>query len=154
MSETQFFPIMFALKQSIRYCIKKQIYDINKYNASSAMSQHLKQNLEEIKKGGLYKTERVIISPQDSKINIKESSKPVINFCANNYLGLSNNEELIRAAKDGLDSYGLGLSSVRFICGTQDIHLELEKKIAQFHEKDDSILFPACFDGFASLYIN
>jgi len=120
--------------------------------ASAAFSEHLKHNLQAIRDAGLYKQERVIISPQDAEIRIRESDRPVINFCANNYLGLSNNPQLIEAAKAGLDSHGLGLSSVRFICGTQDIHLELEKKIAEFHEKDDAILFAACFDANAGIF--
>ena len=120
--------------------------------ASSAFSEHLKNNLKDIKEAGLYKTERIITSPQEASITIKGKQEPVINFCANNYLGLSNNPQLIQAAKEGLDSHGLGLSSVRFICGTQDIHLELERKIAQFHEKDDCILFAACFDANAGIF--
>merc|ERR1719189_1273102 len=109
--------------------------------ASQGMRDRLKNNLEDIKSAGLYKEERIITSPQDAAITVRGGSKPVINFCANNYLGLSNNAALIEAAKEGLDSRGLGLSSVRFICGTQDIHLDLERKIAEFHEKDDCILF-------------
>jgi len=120
--------------------------------ASAAFSEHLKKNLTAIREAGLYKTERVILSPQDSVIRIRESAVPVINFCANNYLGLSNNTELIAAAKEGLDSHGLGLSSVRFICGTQDIHLQLERKIAEFHDKEDAILFAACFDANAGIF--
>lgn len=152
---------MLSFKSCAQKCkLTKEIFIANKnllqYNqtrfASAKMSEHLKQNLKEIEEAGLYKKERVITSPQDSQITIKESGKPVINFCANNYLGLSNNEELIKAAKEGLDSHGFGLSSVRFICGTQDIHLELEKKIAQFHEKDDAILFAACFDANAGIF--
>jgi len=116
------------------------------------MRDRLKKNLEDIKSAGLYKEERIITSPQDAAITVRGGSKPVINFCANNYLGLSNNADLIEAAKEGLDSRGLGLSSVRFICGTQDIHLELERKIAEFHEKDDCILFAACFDANAGIF--
>jgi len=116
------------------------------------MRDRLKNQLEGIKSAGLYKEERVITSPQDAAITVRGGSEPVINFCANNYLGLSNNPQLIEAAKQGLDARGLGLSSVRFICGTQDIHLELERKIAEFHGKDDAILFAACFDANAGIF--
>eukprot|EP01084_Bolivina_argentea_P126087 223329_1 len=133
---------------SIKY---KQLHSIQ-HRLSSSFSQHLKKNLSDMRAAGLYKEERIITSPQTSAITIKGKDKSVINFCANNYLGLSNNSQLIESAKQGLDSHGLGLSSVRFICGTQDIHLQLEKKIAEFHSKDDAILFAACFDANAGIF--
>jgi len=108
--------------------------------------------LEEIKESGLYKHERIITTPQRASINTLNSKEPVLNFCANNYLGLSDNKQLIEAAKKHLDSHGLGLSSVRFICGTQDIHKELERKIADFHETEDSILYGSCFDANAGVF--
>lgn len=99
-----------------------------------------------IKEAGLYKEERIIVSPQDAVIKIA-GGKEVINFCANNYLGLSSHPEVVQAAKDTLDSHGFGMSSVRFICGTQDIHKELEKKIADFYGTEDTILYAAAFDA-------
>jgi glycine C-acetyltransferase len=102
--------------------------------------------LNEIKDAGLYKNERIIISPQGAEIKLN-SGQVVLNFCANNYLGLSNNKELINAAKKALDDHGYGMSSVRFICGTTDLHKELEKKIADFFGTEDTILYAACFDA-------
>ena len=107
--------------------------------------QFLQAELGEIKNAGLYKNERVISSPQQA--NITAEGKKVINFCANNYLGLANNPELINAAKKALDERGYGMASVRFICGTQDLHKQLEKKIADFFGMEDSILYAACFDA-------
>ena len=92
------------------------------------IKDHLERELEEIKANGLYKKERIITSPQDAAISIS-TGEEVLNFCANNYLGLSSNKEVIQAAKDAMDSHGFGVSSVRFICGTQDIHKKLEQKI-------------------------
>lgn len=111
-----------------------------------AIKDHLKSELQQIKEEGLYKEERVITSPQGAEITI-EGGQEVINFCANNYLGLSSHPEIIQAAKDTLDSHGFGMSSVRFICGTQDIHKELERKIAEFYGTDDTILYAAAFDA-------
>ncbi len=108
--------------------------------------EHLRNELAGIESAGLFKKERIIVSPQDAEI-IVESGKRVINFCANNYLGLSNHRELIQAAKDGMDSRGFGMSSVRFICGTQDLHKKLEEKVAEFFGTDDTILYAACFDA-------
>ncbi len=108
--------------------------------------QHLQQELQEIKEAGLYKSERIITTSQDAEIQTTEG-KTVLNFCANNYLGLSNHQEIIQAAKDTLDSHGFGMSSVRFICGTQDIHKELEQKIADFLGTEDTILYAAAFDA-------
>ena len=106
----------------------------------------LKKELQEIKDAGLYKSERIITSSQDAVIKIS-TGEEVINFCANNYLGLSNHPEVIQAAKDVMDSHGFGMSSVRFICGTQDIHKQLEEKIAAFYKTEDTILYAACFDA-------
>jgi glycine C-acetyltransferase len=107
---------------------------------------HLDKTLQEIRDAGLYKNERIIVSPQGAEIKLDTGQK-VINFCANNYLGLSNNPELIKAAKSALDDHGYGMSSVRFICGTTDLHKELEKKIAGFFRTEDTILYAACFDA-------
>jgi len=110
------------------------------------IKQHLEKELEEIKNNGLYKKERIITSPQDAIIKIS-TGEEVINFCANNYLGLSSNKEVIQAAKDAMDTHGFGMSSVRFICGTQDIHKKLEQKIASFYHTEDTILYAAAFDA-------
>jgi glycine C-acetyltransferase len=107
---------------------------------------HLDKLLAEIKEAGLYKNERIIVSPQGAEIELNTGQK-VLNFCANNYLGLSNSQALIDAAKSALDDHGYGMSSVRFICGTTDLHKELEKKIADFFGTDDTILYAACFDA-------
>ena len=111
----------------------------------------LTKELQEIKDDGLYKSERIITSSQDAVIKIS-TGEEVINFCANNYLGLSNHPEVIQAAKDTLDSHGFGMSSVRFICGTQDIHKQLEQKIAEFYTTDDTILYAACFDANGGIF--
>ncbi len=108
--------------------------------------KHLNNVIGEIKEAGLYKNERVIVSPQGAEIELNTGQK-VLNFCANNYLGLSNNPSLIEAAKASLDNHGYGMSSVRFICGTSDLHKELEKKIAEFFNTEDTILYAACFDA-------
>jgi glycine C-acetyltransferase len=110
------------------------------------LKTHLSKELAEIKEAGLYKNERIIVSPQGAEIEL-DSGQKVLNFCANNYLGLSNHPELIAAAKEGLDSHGYGMSSVRFICGTTDIHKELERKIADFFGTEDTILYAAAFDA-------
>jgi len=107
---------------------------------------HLTNELTGIKEAGLFKNERILVSPQGAEITISSGAK-VLNFCANNYLGLSNNPQLIAAAKDALDTHGYGMSSVRFICGTGDLHKELEKKIADFFGMEDTILYAACFDA-------
>ena len=108
--------------------------------------QYLTSALNEIREAGLYKSERIIVSPQGAEIELNTGQK-VLNFCANNYLGLSNNSELIKAAKKSLDDHGYGMSSVRFICGTTDLHKTLEKKIADFFSTEDTILYAACFDA-------
>ncbi len=110
------------------------------------IKEHLQREINGIREAGLYKNERIITSPQDAKITIS-TGEEVLNFCANNYLGLSNHPELIKAAKDALDSHGFGMSSVRFICGTQDLHKTLEKKIAEFFGTEDTILYAAAFDA-------
>ncbi|MCL2436190.1 MAG: glycine C-acetyltransferase, partial [Lentimicrobiaceae bacterium] len=106
----------------------------------------LKKELTDIENAGLYKKERIIVSPQGGKITL-QNGKKVLNFCANNYLGLANNPKLIAAAKEALDSHGYGMASVRFICGTSDLHKKLEQKIAEFFGMDDTILYAACFDA-------
>ena len=111
-----------------------------------AIKSNLQNELKEIKEAGLYKKERIIISSQDAVIKVS-TGEEVINFCANNYLGLSNNTEVVKAAKDTLDTHGFGMSSVRFICGTQDIHKKLENKIAEFFHCEDTILYAAAFDA-------
>lgn len=108
--------------------------------------EFLKKELTSIEEAGLYKKERVIVTPQQSNIKIS-TGQEVLNFCANNYLGLSNSPVLVDAAKKALDQRGFGMSSVRFICGTQDLHLELEKKIAEYFGTEDTILYAACFDA-------
>ena len=111
-----------------------------------AIKSNLQKELKEIKEAGLYKTERIITTSQDAIIKVS-TGEEVINFCSNNYLGLSNNKEVVQAAKDTLDSHGFGMSSVRFICGTQDIHKQLEHKIAEFFHCEDTILYAAAFDA-------
>jgi len=110
------------------------------------IKQHLKQELENIKEQGLYKEERIIVSSQGAEITL-ETGQTVLNFCANNYLGLANHREVIQAAKDTMDTHGFGMASVRFICGTQDIHKKLEQKIASFYQTEDTILYAAAFDA-------
>ena len=110
------------------------------------IKEHLQTELKEIQDSGLYKKERIITSPQGAEITIDTGQK-VLNFCANNYLGLSSHPEVVQAAKDALDSHGFGMSSVRFICGTQDIHKKLEQEIADFYGTEDTILYAAAFDA-------
>lgn len=112
----------------------------------NSFQEFLSKEIVGIREAGLYKNERVITSPQGVEITT-ENGKSVLNFCANNYLGLSNNSKLVAAAKQALDSHGYGMSSVRFICGTSDLHKELEKKIADFFGMEDTILYAACFDA-------
>jgi len=108
--------------------------------------KHLIKIINEIKEAGLYKNERIIVSPQGAEI-VLDTGRKVLNFCANNYLGLSNNPELIEVARAALEDHGYGMSSVRFICGTTDLHKELERKIAKFFNTEDTILYAACFDA-------
>lgn len=112
---------------------------------------HLETQLGDIKEQGLYKEERVITSPQDAHIFIS-NGKEVLNFCSNNYLGLANNSEIIKAAEESYSHYGFGLSSVRFICGTQTVHKQLEKRLSHFLETDDTILYCSCFDANGGLF--
>jgi len=118
--------------------------------ASQKLSEICKQTINEIKSAGTYKREKQITSPQNIEITV--NGKTMLNFCANNYLGLSNHPELISAAKAALDTRGYGMSSVRFICGTQDIHKTLEKSISQFHSMEDAILYASCFDANAGFF--
>ena len=111
-----------------------------------AYKEYLKKQLEDIKSSGLYKNERIIVTPQGGDIKVSDGSE-VVNFCANNYLGLSSHPEMIQASKDVLDSHGFGMSSVRFICGTQDIHKTLEAKMSSFLGMEDTILYAAAFDA-------
>jgi glycine C-acetyltransferase len=113
---------------------------------------HIKSTLEEIEEAGLFKSERIIRSPQGASIEVESREGEVLNFCANNYLGLSSDPKILQAAHRGLDARGFGLSSVRFICGTQDIHKELEGKIASFLGTDDAILYSSCFDANGGLF--
>ena len=115
------------------------------------MQQHLQNELKAIEEAGLYKKERIIVSPQAAKIKIS-SRQEVINFCANNYLGFSDHPALIEAVKTALDERGYGMSSVRFICGTQDYHKQLEKTISDYFKTDDTILYAACFDANGGLF--
>ncbi len=115
------------------------------------MKQHLQAELKAIEEAGLYKHERIIVTPQRAEIKV-ESGQQVLNLCANNYLGLSDHPELIKAAKKALDERGYGMSSVRFICGTQDYHKELEKTISEFFHTDDTILYASCFDANGGLF--
>lgn len=110
------------------------------------IKDHLKNEIQNIKDNGLFKEERIITSPQGAEITLN-TGKTVLNFCANNYLGLSSHPEVVQAAKDAMDTHGFGMSSVRFICGTQDIHKELEQKIADFYGTEDTILYAAAFDA-------
>ena len=120
--------------------------------ATNKFNESLAEKNAGIREAGTWKDERVITSKQGAEINVEGSPNKILNFCANNYLGLSSHPEVIQAAKDALDRYGAGLSSVRFICGTQDIHKELERKIAEFHGRQDAILYPSCFDANAGLF--
>ncbi len=116
------------------------------------MQQHLQAELRAIEEAGLYKNERIIVTPQRAEIRVQSGGQQVLNFCANNYLGLSDNPRLIGAAKRALDERGYGMSSVRFICGTQDYHKELEKTISNYFKTDDTILYAACFDANGGLF--
>jgi glycine C-acetyltransferase len=116
-----------------------------------ALKENLKKELQNIKEAGLFKDEWIIVTPQSADIKVKDKGE-VINFCANNYLGLSSKPELIAAAKEGVEKHGFGMSSVRFICGTQDIHKVLEKKVAEFLETEDTILYSSCFDANGGLF--
>ncbi|MDE5663016.1 MAG: glycine C-acetyltransferase [Muribaculaceae bacterium] len=114
--------------------------------------EHLNKELDSIREAGLYKNERVITTPQSADIRVATSDGEVLNFCANNYLGLADNTRLIEAAKRAMDERGYGMSSVRFICGTQDLHKELEKAISEYFHTEDTILYAACFDANGGLF--
>lgn len=136
------------------------IYFINIYSKGGKMfgkvKQELIEELKSIKESGLYKDERIIISDQKANIDviypIGSKPKEVLNFCANNYLGLANHPDIIKATKEALDSHGFGMASVRFICGTQDLHKELEETISKFYETEDTILYSSCFDANGGLF--
>ncbi|MGN0859548.1 MAG: glycine C-acetyltransferase [Stenotrophomonas sp.] len=115
------------------------------------LTERYARELDAIREQGLFKAERIITSPQSAQITL-EDGRSVLNFCANNYLGLADHPDLIQAAKDALDSHGFGMASVRFICGTQDLHKQLEKQVADFFGKDDTILYAACFDANGGLF--
>lgn len=114
--------------------------------------QHLEKELTDIKEAGLYKNERIIESPQGAEIDVENTPGEVLNFCANNYLGLADDKRLIEAAKKAMDTRGYGMASVRFICGTQDLHKELEKAISDYFQTEDTILYAACFDANGGLF--
>ena len=115
------------------------------------IKQDLQKTLAELKEQGLYKSERIITSSQSSEISVS-TGETVLNFCANNYLGLANNKEVIKAAQDIMNDWGFGLSSVRFICGTQDVHKQLEAAISEFLGMEDTILYSSCFDANGGLF--
>ncbi len=114
--------------------------------------KHLSKELDSIKEAGLYKNERIIVTPQSADIKVEGTEGDVLNFCANNYLGLADNSRLVEAAKKAMDNRGYGMSSVRFICGTQDLHKELEKAISDYFKTEDTILYAACFDANGGLF--
>jgi glycine C-acetyltransferase len=116
-----------------------------------SLTSRYAETLDEIRDAGLFKSERIITSPQSAEITL-EDGRSVLNFCANNYLGLADHPDLIAAAKDALDSHGFGMASVRFICGTQDLHKQLERTIADFFGTQDTILYAACFDANGGLF--
>lgn len=118
---------------------------------TTAFLSHLRSELEDLKQAGLYKSERVITSKQSGEIEVASGGR-VLNFCANNYLGLADSEELAQAAKSALDRYGYGMASVRFICGTQEEHKELEARISSFLGMEDTILYSSCFDANGGLF--
>ncbi|XP_058458663.1 2-amino-3-ketobutyrate coenzyme A ligase, mitochondrial isoform X1 [Malaya genurostris] len=120
--------------------------------ANTSFRSVIQTQLDEIKKAGTYKKERIIVSPQATTIRVEGTTGKILNFCANNYLGLASSPEVINAGKQALDKYGAGLSSVRFICGTQDIHKQLEKKLSEFHQREDTILYASCFDANAGIF--
>jgi 2-amino-3-ketobutyrate coenzyme A ligase len=132
-------------ENSIKYYYKKQLVMYGKFK------DFLSTELKNIKEAGLYKSERIITTPQKADINVNHT-KQVLNFCANNYLGLSNDKRLIQAAKDAMDTHGYGVSSVRFICGTQDLHKQLEAAISDYFKTEDTILYAACFDANGGLF--
>ena len=121
-------------------------------NATDALRSMIDEQLDSMRADGKYKAERIITSPQQAEISVEGSDAPVLNFCANNYLGLAHNPDVEAAAVEAIKSRGFGLSSVRFICGTQDMHRDLEKVVADFHGMESAILYPSCFDANAGLF--
>ncbi|KAK6188248.1 hypothetical protein SNE40_004470 [Patella caerulea] len=137
----------------VRLLSSKFNLECNRPSSSMAQTKQILANeLQDIRDAGTWKGERIITSQQGAAIRVAGQNQTIINFCANNYLGLSSHPEVVEASKQILDSHGAGLSSVRFICGTQDIHKELENKIALFHQKEDAILYASCFDANAGLF--
>ncbi|CAL8130489.1 unnamed protein product [Orchesella dallaii] len=132
----------------------KNVNPFRRYSSKALASfkDQLSGDLRGIQDAGTWKTERVITTPQSSSVSIQGTKGTLLNFCANNYLGLSSHPEVVQAGIKALERYGAGLSSVRFICGTQDIHKQLEEKIAKFHGREDAILYPSCFDANAGLF--
>src|SRR5436190_7946655 len=116
-----------------------------------SVKQHLAEQLDGIRAAGTYKQERVITSPQDARIRVGDG-QPVLNLCANNYLGLAHHPAIVQAARDALNHWGYGLSSVRFICGTQSVHKQLETKLSEFLGTENTILYPSCFDANGGLF--
>ncbi|XP_047997217.1 2-amino-3-ketobutyrate coenzyme A ligase, mitochondrial isoform X2 [Leguminivora glycinivorella] len=140
---------VYAGKQATR-----QLHELNGKERAGVtkLREVLDDRLQEIKKAKTWKHERILTSPQDTKIRVQGAEGEFLNFCANNYLGLSNHPEVVEAAREGLRKYGAGLSSVRFICGTQTLHKELEHRLSQFHGREDTILYGSCFDANAGLF--
>ncbi|KAF4799099.1 hypothetical protein TURU_057719 [Turdus rufiventris] len=120
--------------------------------AAAQLRRRLESELQDIRGAGTWKSERIIASRQGPHLRLADGGAGIINFCANNYLGLSSHPEVIRAAVEALEKFGAGLSSVRFICGTQSIHKDLEEKIARFHQREDAILYASCFDANAGIF--
>eukprot|EP00405_Crypthecodinium_cohnii_P017107 CAMPEP_0206452678 /NCGR_PEP_ID=MMETSP0324_2-20121206/20094_1 /ASSEMBLY_ACC=CAM_ASM_000836 /TAXON_ID=2866 /ORGANISM="Crypthecodinium cohnii, Strain Seligo" /LENGTH=431 /DNA_ID=CAMNT_0053922825 /DNA_START=87 /DNA_END=1382 /DNA_ORIENTATION=+ len=140
------------MRQAARASSRKWSQRQVRYAATNNFLKYLESEVAAMKESGTYKKERVITSPQASEVTVQGGSEPVLNFCANNYLGLSNHPALIEAAQKALSTHGFGLSSVRFICGTQDLHKQLEAEISKFHGTEDTILFPSCFDANAGIF--
>lgn len=132
-------------------CLKVQ-KSLRSTSSWAATKDLLNHELNGIKEAGTWKSERIITSKQDSRITVEGKRHEVLNFCANNYLGLSSHPEVVQAGIDAFQNYGAGLSSVRFICGTQNLHKDLEKKISQFHSREDAIVYASCFDANAGLF--
>ncbi|CAH3189476.1 unnamed protein product [Porites evermanni] len=141
-----------ATKSLLSRCPGVHVSVRNASKAQAALCNILDAQINDIKEAGTWKDERVIFTRQASEIGVIGRNDKLLNFCANNYLGLSSHPEVIEAAKNALEKYGNGLSSVRFICGTQDIHKELEEKISRFHEREDAILYACCFDANAGVF--
>merc|ERR1711936_539779 len=142
---------LLLLRNNVKSCFHvKNVRFVSQ--ALKLVNEKLDLELEGIKAAGTWKNERVITSKQDIEINVDGSQGKILNFCANNYLGLSSHPDVVQAGIDALKTHGAGLSSVRFICGTQDIHKKLENQIAEFHGREDSILYASCFDANAGLF--